>query len=175
MKNVEQTPDPLSLQPNNLMTPIAAILFTSVFVVAGLAIILIFGELTTLTCQRVQPTQGSCQFVRSRLLRSGETTIPLNQLQSAKVDVTASSRRGNSYRVVLLTYGGEVPFTIASSSDAEGKQENVDKINAFIANPGKTSLRVQQDDRWFIYPFGGSFILLGGLGLFSFLHALRKG
>lgn len=151
MKNIEPTTNPL-----------VPMLVGSFFVVAGLGAIMIFGELATLTCQRVQPTQGSCQFVRSRLLGSNETTISLNQLQSAKVDVTVSGKGGGTYSVVLLTDGGEVPFTTASSSGAEEKQENADRINAFIANPGKTSLRVQQDDRWFAYIFGGIFILLGG-------------
>jgi hypothetical protein len=145
------------------MTRIVPILGGSVFMLAGLGAIIIFGELSTLTCQRVQPTQGSCQFVRSRLLGSDEKTIPLNQLQSAKVDESASSKGGSTYSVVLLTDGGEVPFTIASSSGSEEKQENADRINAFIANPGKTSLRVQQDDRWFAYFFGGTFIFLGGM------------
>ncbi len=174
MKNVEQTPNPLSLQPNNLMMAMWTVLFGSVFVVAGLAAMVFFGELATLTCQRLEPTQGSCQFVRSGLLGSDETTIPLNQLQSAKVDVIASSK-GDTYRVVLLTDGGKVPFTTASSSGAEGKQKNADRINAFIGNSGKTSLRVQQDDRWFAYPFGGIFVLLGGGVVLGSLRVLRRG
>jgi hypothetical protein len=55
------------------------------------------------------------------------------------------------------------------------KQENADRINAFIANPGKTSLRVEQDDRWSAYFFGGMFILLGGIGILSSLRVPRKG
>jgi hypothetical protein len=175
MKNVEQTPNPSSLQPNNWMARIVAIVTGSFFVVVGLVAIIIFEELSTLTCQRVQPTQGSCQFVRSRLLGSDEQTIPLNQLQSAKVDVSISSKGGSAYRVVLLTDGGEVPFTIASSSGAEEKQENAHRINAFIANPGKTSLRVEQDDRWSAYFFGGMFILLGGIAILSSLRVPIKG
>lgn len=153
---------------------LGTVLFCSVFVVAGLAIMVVFGELATLTCQRVEPTQGRCQFVRSRLLGSQERTIPLNQLQGAKVDVNESSK-GDTYRIVLLTDGGQVLFTTASSSGAEEKQNNADQINAFIGNPGKTSLRVQQDDRWFAYPFGGIFILLGGAGVLGSLRVLRKG
>jgi hypothetical protein len=175
MNNVEQTPNPSSLQPNNLMARIVAVVSGIFFVVVGLVAIIIFEELSTLTCQRVQPTQGSCQFVHSRLLGSYDKTIPLNQLQSAKVDVSTSSKGGSGYRVVLLTDGGEVPFTIASSSGAEEKQENADRINAFIANPGKTSLRVEQDDRWSAYFFGGMFILLGGIGILSSLCVPKKG
>jgi hypothetical protein len=174
MKNVEPTPLRLSRQPNNLMTPIRTMLFGSAFVVAGLAAIVFGGELATLTCQRLEPTQGSCQFVRSRLLGSDETTIPLNQLQGAKVDVIAFSKR-DAYRVVLLTDGGKVPFTTASSGGAEEKQKNADRINAFISNSGKTSLRVQQDDRWLAYPFGGIFVLLGGGVVLGSLRVLRRG
>lgn len=174
MKIVEPTPNRLRLQENNLMTATGPVLFGSVFVVAGLAAMVFFGELATLTCQRLEPTQGSCQFVRSGLLGSDETTIPLNQLQSAKVDVNESSK-GDTYRVVLLTDGGKVPFTSAWSSGAVEKQKNADGINAFIGNPGKTSLRVQQDDRWFAYPFGGIFILLGSGVVLGSLRALKKG
>jgi hypothetical protein len=174
MKNVEPTPNRLSLQANNLMTAMGTVLFGSVFVVSGLVAMVVFGELATLTCQRVEPTQGSCQFVHSGLLGSDETTIPLNQLQSAKVDVNEGNR-GNTYRVVLLTNGGKVPFTSVWSSGAEGKQKNADRINAFIGNPGKTSLRVQQDDRWFAYPFGGIFILAGGGVVLGSLRVLRTG
>ncbi len=136
-------------------------LFGSVIVVAGLTVIVCFGELATLICQRVEPTQGNCQFMQSGVLASDETTIPLNQLQSAKVDVH-KGRKGTTYRVVLLTNDGYVPFTSSWSPDAEEKQKNADLINAFIGNSGKTSLRVQQDDRLFAYPLGGIFILAGG-------------
>ncbi len=132
------------------------------------------GELVTLTCQRVELTQGSWQFVRSRLLGSEERTIPLNQLQSAKVDANESSK-GDTYRVVLLTDGDKVPFTSAWSSGAEEKQKKSDQINAFIGNSGKTSLRVQQDNCWVAYPFGGIFILLGSGVVLGSLRLLKNG
>jgi hypothetical protein len=139
----------------NLLVPM---FFGSAFVVAGLVVVINFSELATLTCQRVQLTQGSCLFVHSRLLRSDEKTMPLNQLQGAKVDVKIDTKRRSSYRLVLLTDGGEVPFTTTFISGAE----DANRINAFIANPGEISLRVQQDDRWFAYIFGGICILFGG-------------
>lgn len=174
MKIVEPTPNRLRLQANNLMTAMGTVLFGSIFVVGGLAAMVVFGELATLTCHRVEPTQGSCQFVHSSLLGSDETTIPLNQLQSAKVDVN-ESHKGDTYRVVLLTDSGKVPFTTAWSSGAVEKQKNADQINAFIGNPGKASLRVQQDDRWFAYPFGGIFILAGAGVVLGSLRVLRTG
>lgn len=161
MKIVEQTPHRLRLQAKNLTTIVRTALFGTPFLLAGLAAILFFGRLSTLKCQRVEPTQGSCQLVNSGLLGSNETKIPLNQLQGAKVDVNEDSN-GDTYRVVLLTNSGEVPFTPVWSSGSGGKQKNADRINAFIGNPEEISLRVQQDDRWFAYPFGGIFALVGG-------------
>jgi hypothetical protein len=161
MKIVEQTLNRLRLQPNNLKIIKERAFFGGVFVVSGLVVIIFFGKVATLRCQRIEPTQGSCQLMRSGLLGSDEIKIPLNQLQSAKVDVNKDSD-GDTYRIVLLTDGGKVPFTSIWSSGEEGKQEKADEINAFIGNPDKTSLRVQQDFRWFAYPFGGIFILFGG-------------
>ncbi len=170
MKIVEQTPNRLRLRANNLNGIVRTALFGTPFLLTGLAVMLFFGRLTSLKCQRVEPTQGSCQLVNSGLLGSDETTIPLNQLQGAKVDVNQDSD-GDTYRVVLLTDGGEVPFTWVWSSGTGGKQKNADRINAFISNPGEISLRVQQDDRWFAYPFGGLFALVGaGLVFGSLLN-----
>jgi hypothetical protein len=129
------------------------------FVLAALAIIIFYGRRITFTCQRVEPTQGNCQLMSFGLLGSNEITIPLNQLQGAKVD---ESSDGDTYRVVLLTNDGDVPFTPICSSGAGEKQKNVNLINAFIGNTEKTFLRVQQDDRLSAYFLGGIF-LIGGL------------
>jgi len=179
MKIVEQTPNRLTLQENRLQWIIPSVLFGSLFLIVGLFQTLSFARLTTLKCQRVQLTQerlqliqGSCQLVESSLLGSDQTEIPLNQLQGAKVDENEDSDE-NTYRVVLLTTStGEVPFTSIWSSGTEEKQENADRINAFIHNPRETSLNIQQDERWPHYLVGGIFLLVGG-GLL--LHLLLYG
>jgi hypothetical protein len=166
MKNVEPTPNRLSLQLNNSMASIRTILFGGVFVVVGLCQMIFARENATLTCQRVQPTEGSCLLDNSRLLIIEKTTMPLSQLKSAKVDEIASGH-SSVYRVVLLTYTGKYPLTKEWSSDTKQKQENVDQINAFISNPEKTSLRVQQGNPWFSNRFAGISILIGGWALGS--------
>lgn len=161
MEIVEQTSHRLRLEAENSAPIMLLGLFGTPFLLIGLGIILISSPLSTLKCQRVEPTQGSCQLVNSSLLGSNETKIPLNQLQSAKVDVSKVSDGDNTYRVVLLTKDGEIPMSLGTS-DAGEKQKNAARINAFIDNPEEISLHVQQDDRESVYFLGGICGLVGG-------------
>lgn len=161
MKIVEQTPHRLRLEAEILATIVSLALLGMPNLLLGLGIILISSQLSTLKCQRVEPTQGSCQLVNSSLLGSNETKIPLNQLQSAKVDVSKDSDGDNIYRVVLLTNSGEIPIT-PGTSDAGEKQKNAARINAFIDNSEEISLHVQQDNHESVYLVGGIFVLVGG-------------
>lgn len=166
MKIVKPTPNQLVLlilQANNLIRVMGTVLTASLFVLTGLVVMVLSGELATLTCQRVEQTQGSCQLVTSGLLGSDEITIPLNQLQNAKLELISGPRGGGGYRVVLLTDDGEIPFISAWNPSVQEKQKKADLINAFIGNPRETSLRVQQDERWSAYSVGGFLILGGGI------------
>lgn len=175
MKIVKPTPVRLRRLAYNLLKALYTVLHGSVFVFAGLVVMVLLGEHTTLTCQRVEPTQGSCQLVTSGLLGSVETTIPLNQLKNAKLELSTNSRGRGGYRVVLLTDDGEVPFISTWNPNVQEKQKKADLINVFIGHPGETSLRVQQDDRRSVYSVGGVFILIGGLVMLSSLRVLRTG
>ncbi len=159
----------LILQGNNLITAVGTVLTASIFVLFGLMVMVLSGERATLTCQRVEPTQGSCQLVISGLFGSDEITIPLNQLQNAKLELITDTRGRGGYRVVLLTDYDKVPFISTWSHNEQEKQKKADLINAFIGNPGETSLRIQQDERWSAYSVGGFIILVGGWA------TLRKG
>ncbi|MBD0346025.1 MAG: hypothetical protein ICV63_14620 [Coleofasciculus sp. Co-bin14] len=174
MKITEKIQNRLRLQVDKLKTARSTVLYGSACVVTGLAIIVLGGKRITLTCQRVEPTQGNCQLVSSSLLGSNEITIPLNQLQGAEVEVDEDSD-GNTYRVVLLTNDSDVPFTLLWTSNARENEKNVNLINAFVVNAGKTSLRVQQDDRLSAYCWGGLFILIGGLTMLGFSGDFRWG
>ena len=170
MKIVEQTPYRLRLEAGILATIVSLAFLGMPNLLFGLCIILIFSPLSTLECQRVEPTQGSCQLVNSSLLGSNETKIPLNQLQSAKVDVSTDSEGDNTYGVVLLTNSGEISMSVGTS-DADEKQKNAARINAFINNPEEISLHVQQDNREFGYLLGGISGLIGaGLMFGSLLY-----
>jgi len=163
MKIVEQTPHRLRLEAEILATIVSLALSGMPYLLVGLAIILASGLPDTLKCQRVEPTQGSCHLVNYSLIGSNETKMPLNQLQSAKVNVSKDSDGNNIYQVVLLTNSGEISMSVGTS-DADEKQKNAARINAFINNPEEISLHVQQyDHEKFVYIVKGIFGLFGGL------------
>ncbi|BAZ31054.1 hypothetical protein NIES4074_35250 [Cylindrospermum sp. NIES-4074] len=158
MKVVKQTPTILILRE----VPIFLWLFGSVFVLVGLCVISIVGNVTSLTCNRIEPAQGNCQFVKSGILKSQVMTMPVKALQGAKVD-TIRSDDGNTYQVVIVINNTDVSFTSYSSSGVANKQAIVSDINNFVETPSERSLIVKQDDRWLIIPFGGLFVLAGSI------------
>lgn len=141
--------------------PFSQVLFGGVFVLAGSAVVLFFGEVATLTCDRIEMTQVACELTSKRLFKERVTSIPMGHLQGAEVDVNRDSD-GDTYRVVLVTQNGRIPFTNAYSSRAKGKREKVNQIDAFINHSEQKSLTIRQDDRWSAYLFGGLFALSGG-------------
>lgn len=156
MKIVQQSSGQLKLR----LTPVALWIFGGIFAAAGFFIITILCKATTLNCNRTEPAQGSCQLVTSGLLQSEVKEIPLNVLQKAEV-AESRSDDGYTYRVTLVTSNGDLPFTSYSSSGEGGKQAIASRINEFVGNPSETSLKVQQDDRLFIFIFGSVFIIVG--------------
>lgn len=120
-----------------------------------------FGRATTLTCKRVEPTQGRCELAEASLLGSQFREISLNQLYGAEVETSTSSDDSDTYRVALLTSDGKIPFPVIYSSGYETKQTTASRIDAFVLNPGEASLAIQDDSRWFAYPFGALFVAAG--------------
>lgn len=119
------------------------------------------GQLTTLLCQRLEPTQVACELTSSSLLGERMLSIPTGELQSAEVEVNEDSD-GDTYRVVLVTKNSRIPLSDVYSSGERGKRTRANQINAFISNPEQMSLRIQQDHRWFAYSLGGIFAVVGG-------------
>ena len=134
-------------------------LWASIFIVPGLLLILFGGQTTTLVCQRTKSgidcrVEGNFMGIRMR-----RTEIP--QLQSAEVESSTSSDYGTTYRVVLVSKSGKVPLTSSYSGGRDSKQEAVDRINAFIANPsGQPSLQIQRLG-WRGWMWGGAMLLIG--------------
>ena len=159
MKVIEETSDRLQLRANQLSAIILGVLFGTPFFIAGLFVIAKIGKLATLTCDRTASTVLECQLSTTGLLDTQTTAIA--QLLGAEVQ-TSESSDGDTYRLLLKTERGEVPLTEVYSSGRRGKSRKAALINAFVSNPSQTSLTIQQDDRWFAYPFGGIFVLAGG-------------
>ncbi|MEG3864108.1 hypothetical protein [Microcoleus sp. herbarium12] len=155
MKKLQGTPyNELKIQSSNIWLD----LLSSVpFIVVGLWLVF-SAQNTTLSCQKIESQQGNCQLTESSLSSSKTQEISLDNLLGGKV---TTGRKGSS-RVVLLTKSGEIPFT--NYHTAWGNKNDIaNKINDFVANPDRKSLKVSQDDRWFGWIFGSIFVLAGVL------------
>ncbi|MBA3921574.1 MAG: hypothetical protein H0X31_07685 [Nostocaceae cyanobacterium] len=104
MEIVQENPNLLALRQR----PIGFWIMGGIFLAVGVFIPQTFGLVTTFTCNRAK--SANCQLVTSRLLGAQSKQIPLNILQGAKVEKD-NDAEGNSYRVVIFTSNGDVPFT----------------------------------------------------------------
>ncbi len=127
MKIVQQTSSELTLR----LRPVGLWIFGGIFAAAGLAVIVFFGRATALTCKRVEPTQVSCELTESGLPGVQLREISVSGLYGAEVE-THTNSDGNTYRVVLLTSEGKVPFTVIYSSGSEAKQITASHIATFV-------------------------------------------
>ncbi|MEP6488330.1 hypothetical protein NDI43_05970 [Microcoleus vaginatus GB2-A3] len=149
MKIIKQTASELIIQTQSIFDFWLA---SCLFIALGLFGLAFDYPKATLSCQRLQAKQGSCQIVRSNLLGSKIQEIELASLRGAKVQ-----RCGYKTRVVLLTSVGNVPFTANSTN--WGTQDAVaSDINFFVNNAKKRLLRLSQDERWLRWT-GGIFLL----------------
>ncbi|MBD2022261.1 hypothetical protein H6F43_18940 [Leptolyngbya sp. FACHB-36] len=134
--------------------------FGFVFAAAGALAIVLFAKLDVLSCSRAPLTDSLCHLKRSSVLGSTTQTIPLSTLQGAEIETTSSSDGGSTYRVVLLTPQGTVPFTDYFSSGYSSKEAKATQIQTF-AKSFEPSLLIEEDGRWLAFPFGALFIGVG--------------
>ena len=150
---------------------IGLFLFGFMFTGAGVMCLMIFAKLNTLDCQRVEVNivQGDCKLTSTGIFSSDEQTIPIASLNNAIIEESHDDEGDTTYRVVLLTKTGSIPFTTVYSSGRAEKQEKVRQINSFIENTSQTTLNLKQDDRLIGYIFGGVF---GGIGVLTLFHSV---
>ena len=116
-------------------------------------LIILTAELTSLKCNRLEPTQVNCQLTSSSLLGKKNTSI--KQLKGAEVQVHTDSE-GDTYEEVLLVTKDDnisLPF----------KVEEAKKINIFISNPEHNLLLIEHDNRLDAYIIGVTWILFWGI------------
>ncbi len=149
MKIIKQTASELIIQTQSIFDFWLA---SCLFIALGLFGLAFDYHKATLSCQRLQAKQGTCQIVRSNLLGSKIQEIELASLRGAKVQ-----RCGYKTRVVLLTSVGNVPFT-ANSTNWGSQDAVASDINFFVKNAKDRLLRLSQEDRWLGWT-GGIFLL----------------
>jgi hypothetical protein len=133
------------------------------FIGGGIFIIIMFSKLTILECLRSEPStnQGQCQLISQGIIGSKTTkTIAIKSLQGAKIEESRDSDGDSTYRVVLLTQEGNIPFTKDYSSGKFGKEKNMNEVRNFLSNKNQTSLKLKQDDRWW-FIVGVAFGIIG--------------
>ncbi|MEH2186907.1 MAG: hypothetical protein V7K64_12165 [Nostoc sp.] len=159
LKILEQTPTLLKLQ----LKP-AAILywfFGGLFVAGGVLLITTLAKTTTFTCNRVEPTQQSCQLITKSILKSQVKNWNLKEVLGAKLDTTTDA--GNSYPLVLVTRDGSIPIDLVNA-DSTQKESKAAQINAFLKkNSREAKLTIHEDSRLWTYPLGLFLIASGAV------------
>jgi len=140
------------------------------FFVSGLTVMLFVGSKNTLSCDRSLAPAGACTLRVEKALTGKEQQIPIPQLKGAYVDESTDSD-GTTYRVVLQTARGEIPFTSYYSSGYSGKKNTVDKIIAFLQDENQAVLSVKTDSRIWVAIFSG---IYAGVGAVLLISTLRK-
>lgn len=148
MTILQQNPTKLILQ----FRPWYIWIFGGIFSLVWLPYILnIFSSVTqsnTFTCNRVPPNQGTCELVTTNFLIPITKTIPLPELQGARVDRTTNNDGSQNQQVILLTKQGEIPFgfTRTYHPDTTVRELNYlsSQINDFVKNSQEPSLSLQK-------------------------------
>ena len=130
------------------------------FMLAGLAAIVLFGRVTSLSLARDGATGSQCRLRSASLRGSTARQFPLSDLQAATVDYSRHRPRHRIARVILDTATGPIPFTSYFSSTPRSERI-AEQINAFLADPAMHTAIVKQDDRLVGYGVGLLFLLIG--------------
>jgi hypothetical protein len=88
---------------------------------------------------------------------------PLPGLRAARLEVVPDRKAtlGPTYRVLLVTDGGEVPMTAASSGGRDRHQALADQISALAAGSGAFSVRHVAGGWFTLAPATGLVVLVG--------------
>ncbi|MDM9382321.1 hypothetical protein QUB80_16575 [Chlorogloeopsis sp. ULAP01] len=117
----------------------------------------------SLKCDRLSPSQINCELRRFYVLR-GVEKLRIYDPQQANVITTAGSRRGRTYKIVIVNEIKEFEF-LPSSSSYKNNQEVASQINNFIYSQ-QQSLFLSQH-QWHDYSFFVVIIIFFlGFGIF---------
>ncbi|NEU80935.1 hypothetical protein [Nostoc sp. UIC 10630] len=167
LKILEQTSTLLKLQ----LKP-AAILywfFGGFFIAGGVLLITTLAKTTTFTCNRVEPTQESCQLITKSILKSQVKTWNLKEVIGAKLDTSTTA--GNSYPLVLVTSNGSIPIDLVNANSTQ-KESKAAQINAYLKNSREAKLAIHEDSRLWTYPLG---LFLIASGAVCIIYMLMNG
>lgn len=128
MKVLHQTDTRLVVRPSG---GILMAIMGLVFVLMSGGMFYVFGQTTDLLCERNFSGSMQCRVARS-ILGISMRDDTLEALQGAYVAQSRDNDGDITYRVMLVTGGGEVPLTSYTSSGYGKKASTADQINAFV-------------------------------------------
>lgn len=141
MKVIHRTSTQLTLR----LIPWGMWMFGGIFAIAGLLPSLLMGK-TSLTCDRLPDSSGTCEILQSTLWQTRRQTFPLEDLQGTEVVSNPSSEGNTTYQVVLLLPEKSIPLSdFSSSDDRTHHQEQADLINQFVQDPTQSNLAIAED------------------------------
>ena len=152
MKITQKTPTILKLEVRkNFKTLLIGAAIGLGFSLTGLIVIIIFGNSTTLNCNRLYSNQINCKIIRKNWLKKDSDLIQVTDLKSAEIDVKISSYRGGKikdYEIILIAKNSRIPLMNTYSSGLGFNHEKQNQlINSFIKASAPDSLTVQHDMR----------------------------
>lgn len=131
------------------------------FALMGLLFMVVFGQRSTLECQRLESTLVTCQVQRD-FLGVPVSNSELRQVRRAAVAVS-SDEEGDTYRVQLVNDETVLPLTVYFSSGSRGKYDQAGQINAFLSDPARVDYRTEEMN-WFALLLS-AFFAVAGLGM----------
>ncbi|MGB3403217.1 MAG: hypothetical protein WBA77_11045 [Microcoleaceae cyanobacterium] len=152
MKITQQTSTILKLQVQKyFQTLLMAIGLGLGFSLTGLIMTVVFGNSTTLNCNRLESAQIDCEINRKNWLTRDSDLIQVTDLRSAELDVNSRNRSGrqrNDYEIILITNNNRIPLTNTYSSGFGFNHEKQNQlINSFITASAPDSLTVRHNMR----------------------------
>lgn len=139
-----------------------------VFVIGGLCVAyFVFPNVVVLRCERAQ---NVCFLEQSNLFRTQASEIPLSDITAARLETVPSERgyagSGTTYRIWIDTHKGAIAFTSYSIGTLDSDKAGiVPRINAYLKDPGASTLKVVEDERLLFYLLSAALICFGLLPL----------
>jgi hypothetical protein len=139
MKILQQTETKLVIRPRGGL--LIAVL-GAVFVLMSGVMFYTFGQTSDLQCERDLSGSMQCRLARS-LLGIPLSDRPVEALQGAYVSESRDSDGDTTYKIMLVTGGGDIPLTAYTSSGYRKKASLVNDVNRYVEGRAST-LNVSQ-------------------------------
>lgn len=125
--------------PEVLIQPVLGLIFLAV----GFITLYLVGQVVTLSCERDSANRPDCKLITTWMDVRELQVRPLPQLSSAYVQESCDDE-GCTYRVMLRTNFGDLPFTSAYSSGRLSKERNVQQILTYLQDSTQPSLQMRE-------------------------------